>query len=170
MYKILMPVAATLSAAPLIAAVLNPTATLGDHILAATIFGTVVGLLIGDSVATRHRQTMRSELAERINRDAETAQARHERWKAEDAAWKAKLDAAQTRRDEEDERRDIEDQILDEDHERRMLNLEQTGVDPGPSGEAAYILAAREAESMARKARERMERKARMGNRTEDAA
>lgn len=77
---------------------------------------------------------------------------------AEREAWQARLD-------EEAERRDQEDQILTEDHERRMLEIGVTGRDPGPSGQAARILAVRKAELLGRTARDRMERKARMAAR-----
>lgn len=77
----------------------------------------------------------------------------------------AEQDERQAQWDAEDERREVENQILDEDHERRMLEVEVTGKDPGPSGRAARIHAERQARLAGHIAKNRMERKARIAAR-----
>lgn len=77
----------------------------------------------------------------------------------------AVLAERQAKWDEEAERSEMENQILSEDHERRMLELRVAGRDPGPSGQAARILAERQARLVGHLAKDRMARKARIAAR-----
>lgn len=123
---------------------------IGCLVITSTL-GRVLYQLNANSLRVAATRAAGRGLSDELARLEASLAAERERWEEERA-----------RRDAEDERRDIEDEILDEDHEFRALQMRQTGVDPGPSGQAARITATRQAESTARAARDRMDRKARI--------